>query len=196
MNGERSGMEIRPEAADDRAEVERIVAEAFGDDGAHVAELVRALDAAGRTRASLVAEADGVVVGHVQLSQSWVDAREALVEVLVLSPLAVEPPYQGRGIGADLLEAAVSAARGTGVPAVFLEGSPDYYGPRGWVRASGLGFVRPSTRIPDPAFQVITFEAWEPWMVGQLVYCDPFWALDAVGLRDPLLADLEQAFDS
>ena len=27
-------------------------------------------------------------------------------------------------------------------------------------------------------------------MTGRLVYCDPFWAPDCVGLRDPLLAEL------
>jgi putative acetyltransferase len=33
-------------------------------------------------------------------------------------------------------------------------------------------------------------------MIGRLVYCDPFWALDAVGLRDPLPTEIEQAFES
>ena len=28
-------------------------------------------------------------------------------------------------------------------------------------------------------------------MTGALVYCDPFWVKDAVGLRDPLLAEWE-----
>ena len=31
-------------------------------------------------------------------------------------------------------------------------------------------------------------------MTGGLVYCDAFWELDCVGLRDPLLAELEQKF--
>ena len=48
-----------------------------------------------------------------------------------------------------------------------------------------------SVRIPDAACQVALLPAYEPWMTGALVYCDPFWALDAVGLRDPLLAQWE-----
>jgi putative acetyltransferase len=103
-----SAVLVRPETAEDRPDVRRLVAAAFGDDGPHVVDLVEALDSAGRSRAGLVAEADGVVVGHV-LSQSWVDARQALVEVLVLSPLAVDPAAQGRGIGTTLLAAAVAA---------------------------------------------------------------------------------------
>jgi putative acetyltransferase len=186
---------IRAQRPADRDAVRRVVAAAFGDDGLHVVELLGALDGAGRTRVDLVAEVDDAVVGHVRLSQSWVDAREALIEVLVLSPLAVAPSAQGGGVGTALLAAAVEAARAAGVPAVFLEGSPDFYGARGWERGSAHGFTRPSTRIPDPAFQVVVFEAREPWMTGPLVYCDPFWALDAVGLRDPLLERIEHTFE-
>lgn len=187
---------IRPQRPADRDAVRRVVAEAFGDEGLQIVELLGALDAAGRTRVDLVAEVDGAVAGHVRLSQSWVDAREALVDVVVLSPLSVAPAVQDRGVGTALLAAAVEAARGLGVPAVFLEGAPDFYAARGWERGSAHGFSRPSTRIPDAAFQVVVLDSWEPWMTGPLVYCDPFWTLDAVGLRDPLLASLEQVFES
>ena len=57
------------------------------------------------------------------------------------------------------------------------------------------GFERPSTRIPDPAFQVRLLPAHEEWMTGRLVYCEPFWSHDCVGLRDPDLARLERALD-
>ncbi|MCW2792288.1 MAG: N-acetyltransferase [Nocardioides sp.] len=187
---------VRPETPADRDAVRRVVTEAFGDDGGQVADLVDLLDSSGATRASLVAEADGEVVGHVQLSRAWVDARERLVEVLVLSPLGVLPARQRSGNGTALLAAAVSVARESGAPAVFLEGSPAYYSARGFARGSELGFERPSARIPDPAFQVVVFDAREEWMTGRLVYCEAFWALDCVGLRDPLLAELEQVFES
>lgn len=186
---------IRAQADADRPEVRRVAAAAFGDEGPLIVRLLDALDAAGHTRADLVAEVGGAVVGHVRLSRSWVDAREALVDVLVLSPLAVDPAAQGRGVGTGLLAAAVEAARASGAPAVFVEGSPDFYAARGWERGSAHGFGRPSPRIPDAAFQVVRFAAHEPWMTGPLVYCDPFWTLDAVGLRDPLLAQVEQTFD-
>jgi putative acetyltransferase len=178
----------------DREGVRRVVAGAFGDEGPLIVELVTALDASQRTELSLVAEADGVVVGHVQLSRGWLDAREARVDVLVLSPLSVDPGHQRRGIGTLLVRAAVDAARELGSPAVFLEGSPDYYGTRGFEQASARGFIRPSVRIPDRAFQVAVLEAHEEWMTGALVYCDTFWALDCVGLRDPLLTELEERF--
>ncbi|KQW53177.1 acetyltransferase [Nocardioides sp. Root1257] len=169
----------------------RVVEAAFGpEEGPVVARLVTALDESGSTRASLVVEVDAQVVGHVQLSRSWVDAREALVDVLVLSPLSVDPAHQGRGIGAALLDAARAEAERLGAPALFLEGDPGYYGGRGWSAGGPLGFTPPSARIPAPAFQVVLLSSYEPWMTGALVYCEPFWSLDCVGLRDPLLAQL------
>jgi putative acetyltransferase len=186
---------IRDATTEDAEAVGRMVTEAFGDDGARVASLVDALGAAGHARASLVAEAEGQVVGHVQLNRSWLDARERLVEVQVLSPLSVAPSYQGRGVGTTLLSAAVRRAESLGAPAVFLEGDPGFYGARGFTPGSRHGFVRPSERIPEPAFQVALLPAHEGWMTGPLIYCDPFWALDCVGLRDPHLTEIEQRFE-
>lgn len=177
-------VDVRPATAADVDTVLAVVAEAFGpEEGPTVARLVEALAEAHHVRASLVAEVDGQVVGHVQLSRSWVDAARELVEVLVLSPLSVAPAWHGRGIGTALLTAAVAEARRLGAPVVFLEGDPAFYGPRGWAPAGTLGFTRPSVRIPEAAFQAVVLEGREDWMTGALVYCDPFWALDCVGLR-------------
>jgi len=114
----------------------------------------------------------------------------------VLGPLWVAPAAQRGGVGTRLLAAAVAEGERLDAPAIFLEGAWGYYGERGFSRASGLGFTAPSTRIPDPAFQVALLPAYEPWMTGALVYCEPFWALDSVGLRDPLLGQIESALAS
>lgn len=178
---------MRPTQPADRDAVRRVVGEAFGGD--RVPRLVDALVAAGDVLVGLVAELDGAVVGYVQLNRSWVDARERLVEVAVLSPLATEPRHQRRGIGTALVAAAVATARDRREPAVFLEGDPDFYGPRGFVAGGSLGFGRPSPRIPEPAFQVVVLDVDLPR--GPLVYCQTFWTHDCVGLRDPRLAEVE-----
>jgi putative acetyltransferase len=186
-------MEIRPTAPDEQSQVEGVVAAAFGEEpGGRVSRLLRALDATGATVASLVAVDAGQIVGHVQLSRSWVDARPALVDVLVLSPLSVVPDRQGEGIGTALVAAALDDARRRAAPAVFLEGDWAYYGKRGFAGATTLGFQRPSHRVPEPAFQVALLAGHEPWMVGPLVYCEAFWLTDTVGLRDPRLARAEE----
>ncbi|MGI8680367.1 MAG: GNAT family N-acetyltransferase [Jatrophihabitans sp.] len=83
---------IRSALAADEPDVRLVQTEAFGD-GGHVASLAEALRRRPDTSASLVAEVDAAVIGHVQLSVSWVDAPDHLLEVLVLSPLGVRPAH-------------------------------------------------------------------------------------------------------
>jgi putative acetyltransferase len=186
-------MEIRAALPADQPAVERVVAAAFGEDpDGRTVRMIRALDEAGATRLSLVAD-DGEIVGHVQLSRAWVDARARLVHALMLTPLSVAPARQHEGVGSRLLQAALEAADGLGAAAVFLEGSRDYYGARGFVSGSSLGFLRPSLRIPEPAFQVAVLSGYQTWMTGHVVYPDAMWDTDTVGLRDPRLASVEAA---
>lgn len=175
---------MRPQRPEDRGGVREVLTTAFGR--AVVADLAEGLQdaAAGAHGVSLVAELDGTVVGHVQLSRSWVDAPERLLEVLVLSPLGVAPARQRKGIGGQLVTRALAEAARLAAPLVFLEGSPNYYPRFGFEPGSQHGFTAPSVRIPDAAFQVVILPSYEPWMRGALVYTELFWALDCVGLRD------------
>ncbi len=166
------------------AAVRDVITRAFGT--AVVADLAEALrdGRAGADGLSYVAERDGRLVGHVQLSWCWLDAPPRLVDVLVLGPLSVVPGYQRRGIGGQLVRHALAEAARAGAPMVFLEGSPAYYPRFGFEAAGRRGFTAPSVRIPDAAFQVVTLAPYEPWMTGALVYAEQFWAYDCVGLRD------------
>ncbi|WP_436763175.1 GNAT family N-acetyltransferase [Streptosporangium sp. V21-05] len=181
-----SGPVIRQETADDHRDVREVHTRAF-DDGERVPGLVEALRVAEAAPApmSFVATVDGRVVGHVLLSAARLDAPRRIVDVLSLSPLGVLPEFQRQGIGTRLVAHALAAADGRRVPLVFLEGSPRYYGTRGFEGAGAAGFRSPSLRIPEAAFQVARLSAHEPWMTGTFVYSEVFWAFDCVGLRDP-----------
>ena len=187
MSGE---VTVRAAVAHDA--VDSVISAAFTDEGENVAHLWAELEQSDALRASLVAEQDGVVVGHVGLSHAWLDARRELVDVWVLSPLSVVPDRQGSGIGSRLVAAAVEAARAGDAPLLFLEGDPGYYGARGFERASEHGFAAPSSRTPEPAFQVVRFSGYEDWMTGQVIYRDVWWRHDLAGLRDPMLAEIEE----
>ena len=204
---------VRRQRGDEAGAVREVITAAFADDG-RVADLAEALRRRSDRQCSLVAveraETDeGVedakrvesatdeavmgagdtargerVVGHVHLSISWVDAPDRLIEVLTLSPLAVAPARQRQGIGAALVNGAVEAADELGVPVVFLEGNPAYYGRLGWRPAGVLGFGRPSVRIPAEAFQAVPLSTYDPaTMRGPVIYNDTFWSHDLVGLR-------------
>jgi putative acetyltransferase len=159
---------------------------AFGDHGPVVSKLVDELHTR-RTAAnslSLVAADDETVVGHALFTRSLLDAPRRLVEVQVLSPVAVVPGRQRQGIGSALIRRGLELLAEWDVPLVFLEGDPRYYSRLGFVAATTQGFRKPSLRIPDAAFHVAKLEAYESWMTGTLVYAEAFWECDAVGLRD------------
>lgn len=175
---------FRPERPDEVEAVDAMVIAAFGED--KLRGLLRDLRCSDAwiDGLSFVAELDGEIVGHVLFTRSLLDAPSRLVDVLVLSPLAVRADLQGRGIGSALVRHALAEVQKRPEPAVFLEGSPRYYPRFGFVPGGDLGFRKPSLRIPDPAFQVVTQPTYEPWMTGTLVYAEAFWRNDCVGLRE------------
>ena len=176
-------MTIRRERDDDHAAVDAVVRDAFGDHGEVVAGLVTALRRDDPDVLSLVWADAGEVAGHVMVSRALLDAPPRLVPVRTLSPIAVAPDRQRRGIGAALIRAALAELDAAGVPLVFLEGDPGYYSRHGFFPAGERGFRKPSLRIPDAAFQVAELSAYETWMTGTFVYPDTFWEHDCVGLR-------------
>ncbi|MEU1269449.1 N-acetyltransferase [Streptomyces sp. NPDC005799] len=186
-------MDLRAERPTDTPAVRNVHLRAFGDHGLVVADLVDTLRSTVTPEdgLSLVAVEGGQVVGHVMFTRSLLDAPRRLVDVHVLSPLAVIPEFHKRGIGSALVRHGLEILAERAVPLVFLEGDPGYYSRFGFVPGGGLGFRKPSLRIPDAAFQVIRFPEHEPWMTGTLVYAEPFWRHDAVGLRDPDAQDRE-----
>jgi putative acetyltransferase len=177
-------MDLRLEQVDDHGAVCDLHRQAFGDHGATVADLVDALRRDDPAALSLVAEDAGEVVGHVMSTRSRLDAPRRLIEVQVLSPLAVLPQCQREGIGAALVRHGLRRLDQQGVPLVFLEGDPGYYSRLGFTPGGEHGFRKPSLRIPDAAFQVAMLSTYEPWMSGTFVYSSTFWDHDCVGLRD------------
>jgi putative acetyltransferase len=178
---------LRTEAVSDWSAVRTVHLAAFPDHGHVVANLVDDLrDAVARGEGlSLVAEEREEIVGHAMFSPSLLDAPKCLVPVQVLSPIGVVPAWQNQGVGTRLIRRGVELLAERNVPLVFLEGSPTYYSRFGFQPALDQGFRKPSLRIPDAAFQVFLLPAYEPWMMGTLVYSEAFWRHDLVGLRDP-----------
>ena len=166
---------------------------AFGD-GERVPRLVDALRAATAALPplSFVAAFGDRVVGHVMLSACRLDALPRLVDVYSLSPLGVLPEHQRpRHRHRAWLSMRSRRPIRHGIPLVFLEGSPRYYGKRGFRAAEELGFRPPSLRYPPGAFQVARLSACQDWMTGTFVYSETFWAHDCVGLRDPELTEYD-----
>ena len=73
---------------------------------------------------SLVVQADGAVVGTVRL---WHVAAGPGRPALLLGPIAVDPAFQGLGLGSKLMRAALGRAARLGHRAVLLVGDTPYY---------------------------------------------------------------------
>ena len=171
-------LEIRPERASDFPAVRRVVAAAFGSDTeADLVERIRASDEY-RPELSFVAADSGEVVGHVMIDGCVVRGEGGEREIAMLSPLAVAPHRQRSGVGTALIEHALAAADRAGEPLVVLEGSPDYYGARGFEFAGDHGLSLPLPDwAPRAAAQVALLSTYDPDDVtlrGRVVYPPSF----------------------
>lgn len=117
---------IREEGPGDAAGVRAVVEAAFPTPAE--ARLVDLLRARRKTVVSLVAEADGCIVGLVLFSPVTIDAPSGVVATgLGLAPVAVHPGRQRKGIGRRLIERGLAACRRVNQPFVVVLGDPSYY---------------------------------------------------------------------
>ena len=129
---------IRAEKKDDREAIFAVEEAAFGQP--IQAHLVDALRRGSEPQISLVAEQDGRVVGHVFFSPvSFEDL--SLSHGCQLSPLAVMPELQKKGIGSALIGQGLAACSSIGWTAVFLLGDPRYYSRFGFEMAANRELI-------------------------------------------------------
>lgn len=154
-------LHIRPETEADVEVVRDVVTQAFAgvehSDGSEPA-IVDALREAGALTVSLVAEQDGVVIGHVAASP--VRIGETAAGWYGIGPVAVHPDQQGRGIGSALMEQVVDTLRVAGAAGAVLLGEPAFYTRFGFRQVPGLSYpgapaeyflALPFTDTPPPA---------------------------------------------
>jgi putative acetyltransferase len=142
---------IRDEEPGDVDRTFRVVESAFGR--RLEADLVDALRRSARPQLSLVAERDGLVVGHVFFSPVTLESDRPAAAAAQLSPVAVLPDYQRQGVGTALIRAGLQRCAAIGWAAVFLVGNPAYYGRFGFALAAPFGFSYPGPH--DPFLQVL-----------------------------------------
>lgn len=144
-------MNIRTERPDDRDTVYQLIQTAFatarvsdGDEQDYYLRLLTCPDFI--PELALVAEQDGLIIGHTMLTTSVVRGR-AGTPVLVLSPLSVLPEYQGQGVGTALVDAVLDRARKMDYQSVFLAGDTEYYSRFGFVPVRHFG-INPPAWVP------------------------------------------------
>lgn len=130
--------------------------------------IVKALRESGVLSISLVAECEGKVVGHVAVSPvSISNGAEAWYG---LGPISVDPSKQGKGIGSQLMNAALDELKAMKANGCVLLGDPEYYSSFGFRPVDGL--ILPN--VPAEYFQAISFQGDFPQ--GEVEYHQSFGA--------------------
>jgi len=103
---------------------------------------------------SLVADRDGMLLGHILFYPIHIDGGGKKHPCLSLAPLAVLPEYQSKGIGGELTKIGLIKSREAGYDTILVIGHPSYYPKFGFVTASGKDIQCPFP-APDEAFMLI-----------------------------------------
>lgn len=160
---------IRKERSGDLPQIHAVTVAAFlqAPHTSHTEQLiVQALRDSGALTVSLVAEDSGQVLGHVALSPVKIsDGTEGWYG---LGPISVAPSEQGRGIGTQLMHAALDELKGIGANGCVLLGEPAYYQRFGFKPVAGL--LLPG--VPPEYFQAVKFKGTYPQ--GAVTYHESF----------------------
>lgn len=147
-------LHLRREAPGDAEAIEAVTIAAFLDapHTGHTEQfIVRALREAGQLSVSLVAEHEGVIVGHVAISP--VTVSDGTTDWYGLGPVSVMPSHQGRGIGSQLVTQALAELGVRSAAGCVVLGEPGYYGRFGFRAVSQL--ILPG--VPPEYFQALSF---------------------------------------
>lgn len=140
---------VRAEGIADSATVHALNAAAFPTAAeAHLVDALRDDPA----YVGLVAASAEELIGHVAMSP-----MQAPVGAFGLAPLAVASDWRKRGIGGQLVRAAIEAMRASGAAALSVLGDPAYYGRFGFRAAShwGLTSEYEALGVPAEAFMAV-----------------------------------------
>lgn len=160
---------IRKEASTDVPAVEAVTVAAF-QNAAHTSHteqfIIAELRKAGQLSVSFVADDSGAVIGHVAVSP--VSISDGTTGWFGLGPISVVPAYQGKGVGAQLMEQAIAELRALGASGCVVLGEPSYYSRFGFKAEPSL--VLPE--VPPEYFQAILFSGSLP--SGTVSYHESF----------------------
>ena len=146
---------IRDESKEiDASAIRRILLESFpaAEEADLVDRLRKSLSEQKEDFISLVAveEESGALIGHVLLTPATKDGCPH--RLMGLAPLAVAAAHRRKGIGGQLVRAALRRADAAGVAAVVVLGDPAYYGRFGFDCGDAAGLSCPYP-APEGAFR-------------------------------------------
>jgi len=149
---------LRSERPDDAPAIARVTTLAFGQkDEALLVDAMRK-EPGFDPDLSIVAEEDGIIVGHVLFSRIAIVSPDGdRIPAIALAPVAVLPDRQKQGVGTSLIEEGIRRCHRKGGKIIVVLGHPDYYPRFRFVPAKDHGITAPFD-VPDEAFMVLALE--------------------------------------
>lgn len=125
---------------------------AFGEEGeAKLVELLRNSKAF-VPELSLVATIGSNIIGHILFTKiKIIDINQNEFESLALAPMAVNPEFQKKGIGRQLIKTGLDKAREMNFKSVIVLGHKNYYPKFGFKPTKKWGITAPYD-VPTSAF--------------------------------------------
>jgi len=114
--------------------------------------IIAALRAAKALTVSLVAEADGRVVGHIAFSP--ITISDGSPNWYGLGPVSVLPECQGKGIGSALIREGIARLKDLGARGCCLVGHPQYYRRFGFQNTRDLALKG----VPEEVFFALSLD--------------------------------------
>jgi len=114
--------------------------------------IIDALRSAKALTVSLVAEVDGLVMGHIAFSP--VTMSDGTKDWYGLGPVSVHPDFQRKGIGRALIQEGLTRLRNLTAKGCCLVGHPEYYRQFGFKNVEGLVHEG----VPQEAFFALSFD--------------------------------------
>ncbi len=137
-------MYIRKTKESDKNDIEKLHLAAFIEEGVKVAAVTHCLlNDKSAPNLSLAAIENEKIVGHILFTKATISGHKD-IKAQMLTPLAVHPSVQKRGIGKMLIKEGLKQLKDNHVDLVFVAGIPEYYPKCGFLpKAESLGFTPP-----------------------------------------------------
>ena len=137
-------IKFRAAGSFDHVSTRKVVADAFGTDGAATAEYLDALRTDGCILGEWLAEDLSGPIAHIVFSRVWLERSDGTRQPgAMLTPLAVRPDRQRVGVGTQLTEHALRALEAHGERLFLVLGHPGYYPRVGFCATRAAGIESP-----------------------------------------------------
>lgn len=150
---------LRQETEADFKEIFEINRIAFGQDNeAKLVDTLRNNPHVFVPGLSIVATVNSKIIGHILFSKIIIRNDNGIQhKSLALAPMAVHPDFQKKGIGGNLINKGIEAAKNLGFKSIIVLGHEHYYPKLGFEPAEKWGIKAPF-EVPSDAFMAIELE--------------------------------------